>query len=228
MRTVEAVPGSSFGAVSPDVWRLADFTPADRRSWLLEPIPFETIVTNLWATARVIQADQEEADDAPGFFRASLKLAVDPQILDLWHNGIGGYRAQYLLGEKTGEAANAYAVRKLAERLATLPKDLRREDAFWNLARASLEGEHSKAWIHQGRWLRWRRLTDRLLIVKPWLAMQASANEDEAKLARWAILTPEVETRIDILGDWIDDDLKPLGRSLKVDRARQIHAFGFT
>lgn len=220
---------TQFGIAPLGEWVISPSVGAERRELLLGAGPFETIVERLFSDARIIGADEEPMDNRPGFCRTKLNLLVDRQALDVWHNGSTGYRAQYYLGVENGEAANAYAVRRIVSQLASLPRETpKRGDDFWERAQISIADPHAKCWIHQGLWLRHARRHQPQLLVQRWLTNQESSNGDLVKLAHWGTLAPSGETKLNILGGWVDQSGNSLGRSAKPNRAVEQRDTGFT
>jgi hypothetical protein len=91
----------------------------------------------------------------------------------------------------------------------------------------SLLDPDAKVWIHQGLWWRHAKVGDHHLRVTRWFEQESSPDPDRRAKARWAALTPDKETRIDVKGAFLSLSGVPLG-SLKPDRALNINQLGFT
>lgn len=170
---------------------------------------------------------QNSLDKCSGYHRVEVVLEVERSTIDLFHNSRCGYRAQYYHSIRNGELANEYTVRMLAPRAKflavtaniTLP---------WTWVEKSLSDRQAKVWIHQGRWIREKRKSDRNFCVQRWAANLESPHPTVRKKALWGSLSAFGETKIDIKGGYVDSNGLPLGKSLKPDRSREIFELGFT
>jgi hypothetical protein len=219
----------TFNFVAPSVWKLRDDVSAGRRHLLLHGPSFETVVERMVKQASLLAIVREKAKKRPGYFRPSITLKVNQSTVDLFHTSARGYRAQYYQSIKAGQRANAYALRMLAPRVSELlhrfPK--RTCPAAWVIR--SLTDPAAKIWIHQGLWLRHAKTADAALFVKRWVHEQQSTERVDpdnecrkttrGQLARWGMLAPKSETRIDIKGAFISLDGASLGK-LKKTRSK--------
>ena len=153
---------------------------------------------------------------------------MDCETVDMFHNSVCGYRAQYYYSIKNGKRANRYAIDLLAPRITGLLSGANKRTCPLWLVEKSLSDFHAKIWIHQGRWLRSESHNDQNLRVERWLHKQSSASKKIRKKARWASLAPDVEMRLELKGAYFTFDRKPLGKSTKPNRGNDIHKYGFT
>ena len=144
----------------------------------------------------------------------------------MFHSARCGYRAQYYHSIATGERANSLAVQTLIEAVDSQIEDSRLISQSW--IQASLTGTTTKAWIHQGLWLRYRKCSDRMLGVSRWLKGLDSSDPRERRLAQWARLVPREEGRIDLKGTFLTLKGVPLSINPKEDRSKEIRDLGFT
>ena len=94
--------------------------------------------------------NRQSSDDVHGFFRARILLRVKPETVDLFHNGAGGYRAQFYCGVRLGDKANRTLLDKL---IPTIGKQCRNRNKWTcppDFVKASIADGSAKAWIHQG------------------------------------------------------------------------------
>jgi hypothetical protein len=145
-------------------------------------------------------------------------------MVDLFHNSVAGYRAQYYRSVKVGKAANKHAIQQLGPRvMELLSREFKRTCPPWWVEK-SLRHSEAKLWVHQGHWLRSPRRSDRNLMVKRWLG----SNPAKKRRQLWATLTPGKEMRIDLKGAPLTLAGKPLTQSLKSRRSFDIHRVGYT
>jgi hypothetical protein len=116
----------------------------------------------------------------------------------LFHNGAGGYGAQFYESIRQGEQANRY----ILDRLSHIDREI-------------LKSRTAKIWIYQGQWLRRQRHAMRNLRVERWHRNFHVC----PKLVRYGYLTPDNETRLVIKGE------SP--KSLD-DRNERIYNYGYT
>lgn len=224
---------SNFECISINKWVLSNEIEKSRRQQLISGMPFEKIVERISKRAMVLSHRREKLRSKlrskPAYYRIVVELEMDSETVDLFHNSVCGYRAQYYHSIKNGERANKYATKLLASRITKLlSRKNKRTCPLW-LIEKSLSDVHAKVWIHQGIWLRTEPKRDRNLQVKRWVDEQRlSPDKRKRKLARWANLTPDVETRIDFLSAYFTIDGNPWGESTKPCRGYEIHEYGFT
>lgn len=210
-------------------WGIAESVTPQRKARLLRttyPQIVKALCANLnSATARLESNKRVILGHSPGsLVRTVLTLQFPSWTVDLFHSGAGGYRAQYYLSQRLGNCANAYCCKRLIkviEQTSMLPPRCRKP-----FVKSSLKSKHSKVWIGQGLWLRRSSAAIQTLSVQRW-----SGTEDKKskKLQRWAKLMPIDETRINLIGGWIERlSESPLHQPSKPDRAKQISKNGFT
>ena len=202
-------------------WHLSGDIDPQRRARLLEGVPFERIVELVCADVKCVSLRSEAgtSKELKGARRAKAQLWTSPTLVDLWHNGRGGYRAQYLVSADLGDAANRYAIKWLTEAIRTHLEQCSRKLAppAWN-----------KVWIQEGRWWRYARRTDRHFQCPAWINATAKTDK-ERNLVRWGQLAPSDEPRLVLKGPWLQEGQAPTSGGKAADqRAQQIHDFGYT
>ena len=193
----------SFVRVPAEIWQLHSLEDRHRTRRLTRSAPYPQLVRRLVAGSKVVRAVVMPARCEPRALRLEAALLVNAGDLDLFFNGCTGYRAQYYEAEKLGDAANRIAVDAMLSALVSQAIYSRTRKPAAELARASLEAEGAKLWIHQGPWLRLCRCAERVLTVPRWQAGLSSQDRHMRKLARWGSLAPSVETRIVVKGAFI-------------------------
>lgn len=163
-----------------------------------------------------------------GLHRWVITLSVKRRsTIDFWHNSRGGYRAQYYLKPANGNSAKAYAVDLLNATTEQLIQRDRHRKRHWQKAARSICHPEMRLWIHQGRWLRSAKLTDRVLRVPRWQNHQKADCNKITQRRNWAALMPVNEFRLDLKGQWLYSGGSPVSGKHKADRARQINRYGF-
>jgi hypothetical protein len=217
-----------FAILPEHTWILTEAVSGVRRQALLST-PYEDIVANIVSRANVgkLRAEHNKKPmlDHPlrllKRYRVEIRLPCN--IVDLFHNGAGGYRAQFYESIRLGEKANDFCRNNI---LALLKF---RENKRDQLAAASLYCQTTKVWIHQGLWIRPPRLRLQNLRVPRWECDEKSAAEERKKRWKQSMLAPDDECRIDLIGGWLRcSDQKLIGQNHKPLRSQHIHYFGFT
>ena len=167
-----------------------------RRHKRLLTTSFESIVQRISSGAVVAghRREKGKSKHLQDAHRAVIELRLPATIVDCFHNGAGGYRAQFYRSASNGEKANCYLILSVLDRLIALCRVQPKRGLPAEFIEASLRHPAAKVWIHQGRWLRCRRLADRKLHIQRWLS--GLQNEDARvrdKLAVWAQLAPSSE-----------------------------------
>lgn len=216
-----------FRMVPSRIWRLGDGVAGQRRRRLLET-PFEEIVRRVVDEARLTSMSSERIKRIIGARRVLVKLTLSREVVDLFHNGAGGYRAQYYLGTTQGEKANRYAINCLLPRIRELCAARPKRGCEPDSVDASMRDPDAKVWIHQGTWLRDRGLADRNLAVQRWIDNSQTMELKNKRISIWAELTPSNETKLDIKGGCVDSEGRSLGIKLKLCRSDEISELGFT
>lgn len=205
-------------------WNL-DGLPSARRSTLLEMTPFHEIVAGIAGAASLTKTATAHHRRHGGHRRIELEFSVPQAMVDLWHNGRGGYRAQYLLSEANGRQANSFAVSTIARSLgADLSAACLAQD---NWLVAGLIAGRGKIWIGEGLWSRAPR---RELVVPLWRRREPCdgvSPERALKLMRMGAAAPGSEGRLRMKGEWLGEGGVALGEPTK-PRASEIRLYGYT
>lgn len=216
----------NFSFADEEDWQLHESILDPRRSALWDT-PFDQIVERLVAeTAILAMRRAQNSLKPPGYRRLAILIGAPSAVVDLFHNGRGGYRVQYLAGVAEGDAANAYAFGQVIERVMGLVGGRLGGSRARLLAGATEHG--GKLWIKEGRWIRPAR---KQLIVPRWRERSPVEGVDATTARRlmvWGAAAPEHETRIVLKGEWIDDKGVPPVEPLKQSRGDRIHWYGFT
>jgi hypothetical protein len=184
-----------FNTLPASVWRLScDEARASRL--LCES--YESIVEQIESRFSVLKRDDTGE-------RLEITLHVESPLVDLFHNGAGGYRAQYYVSPKQGDMANRYFLRRL----------LRRIDGLAASERAAFAHQSAKVWIYQGQWFHQKWKCIRHLSAERW---HANFEENRRKVL-WGYLAPEHETRL---------VLKSASSKLASKRSMDLYRYGFS
>jgi hypothetical protein len=216
----------NFVLIEPSIWRLSNRLDAGRKSRLLA-IPFLEIVDRLVASVRWTRCHPQPLRTRDGYTRAELELKFPTDLADLFHNGAGGYRAQYYEDMELGERANRHAIEALFAKLKQLPIPKGEHDCEWDFIEVSLSDPDAKIWIsEEGPWY-WNTSEEaQNLSVSRWL--QNAPRIADRTFERWHPgLTPDDEPRLEIKGGALDDKLVG-GIVLKPFRSEDVHDLGFT
>lgn len=214
----------SLARISPKEWCLGDAIRGRRRQQLLYGPGFASIVGHIAKQATILTHKRTRIKKYPGYYRVDITLLLDGKTVDLFHNSSAGYRAQYYRSAMVGKLANDYALSKLMPRVVKLLANVHKETCPLWWVKKSLQGPEAKLWIHQGKWLRSPKKSDRGLMVNRWL----KPNSTKVKRRLWATLTPATEVRIDLKGTPLTLTGKPLRDRLKKRRSLDIHKTGYT
>ena len=220
---MRAIRGN-FVRIRRQDWRLAGHTSADQRDRLLAATTFEAIVAIIAREARVTACGCEPKDDEPTYHRAVVTLELPSTLVDVFHSGCAGIRAQYYRSPDFGDRAKRYAIARL---MSVIERALRTSED-WPWIKESLTHHDAKVWVHEGTWFRQRQKGERRLRVARWIKARPSGSRRERRKRRWAMLTPTTETRLEVKGAFLDDQSVWFGRSSKPRRAREIHENGYT
>ena len=206
-----------FSVVPENEWRLSKQIDCERRETLLHTT-FEEISDKIFNQLEKSKIKREKLHDVQGAERIYIEIILPCQLVDLFHNGAGGYRAQYLYDLNQGEKANQFIISKLSEKFGN-------GDKFTKL---SLQHFDSKIWVQENAWLGDNEYSNRNLFVEFW-----NKNSKEITLAHrfepsWAQLTPYDESCLEIKGGSVDSNLQPIDKSLKPSRSLEIHRFDYT
>jgi hypothetical protein len=218
---------SAFDVIGPEIWKLRADLSVGRRDLLLHGPSFETIVGTMADELKVVAVSRNRASANRSFFRATITLRLGSSTVDLFHNSATGYRAQYYSSPEAGERANMYVVNTLATRIIKMLERSPKRTCPPNWVALSLRNEAAKVWIHQGRWLRNAKASDGVLFVPRWINERHASDPVRRKRARWSVLAPDNECRVDVKGAYLQLDGASLG-TLKPTRPNDIHELGFT
>jgi hypothetical protein len=127
----------AFGVVPKSEWKLSEQMDAERRRRLLET-PYEQIVSRICREAEMAWAVWERSQRTRGLVRAELLLRASSETVDLFHNGAGGIRAQFLQGVEQGEDARRMVVNALLNQFASLVSGHTQPKYGWIAIRESL------------------------------------------------------------------------------------------
>jgi hypothetical protein len=188
--------------------------------------PFKTIVEAITREAKPSCWNMEPIKRFSGHCRAVINLSLSSQTVDLFHNGAGGYRAQYYLDIDLGETTNHYAIDSLIPRLRHLYADAQKRRWPWERLETSLMHSDAKIWIHEGPWTD-TPATGLNLAVERWRSNK-SPHIMKRFGAWWAELTPEDQNCLGLKGGCLDGNGAPGNIYLKPCRSRDIHELGFT
>jgi hypothetical protein len=114
------------------------------------------------------------------------------------------------------------------EKLQTFCLAQSKRGCNWEFIEASLRHPDAKVWIHQGRWLRWKKRADRNLSVDTWLANAKTMPLRDKRIPIWAQLTPNGECQLDLKGGFVDEKLESIGKPPKPHRSKELSDFGYT
>jgi len=217
----------TFLTVSETEWKLSRGIGAARRRRLLET-SFDTIVQQVTAQAQLRSYGRHQIKEYPGSKRVQFELVLPSLTVDLFHNAAGGYRAQYYIGIQQGEEANRHIIACLLEKIKRLCSEEIKRSRRWEFIEASLRDPDAKLWIHQGTWMRYRKIADRNLEVEAWMRNGNTQNLRNRLIPVWAQLTPACETRLELKGGCVDDNLRSVGAQLKPFRSMELHELGYT
>lgn len=217
----------TFGTVPDTEWQLTQNVSGARERRLLGT-SFDNIVRQITRQAQLHDYGRQKIKKYPGSKRVRIKLVLPSQTVDLFHNGASGYRAQYYLGIRQGEAANRYIIDCLLEKLKGLCANQPKQGCCWRFIEASLCDPDAKVWIHQGIWSRHKRVTDRNLKVEDWIRNGNTLKLPNKTIPIWAQLTPDGETRLDLKGGCVNNKFHSIGVQLKPFRSKELHELGYT
>ncbi len=217
-----------FVNLDAKTWMIGPKADRARRNALTTPASFEDIVERLRSRATVEAVVRNGLQADRSFKRVVAVVRADATAIGLFHSAASGYRAQYYAGVSVGEGANAYAVAALSPIVMRFIQEHPNKRFGTNWARASLSGPGCKIWIHQGLWIRWRRLSDRMIYPCRWAEKSEPLSDQEKKLLLFGSLAPFDETRLRIMGAFVNctgaygpDNIKPC-------RSQELYDYGFT
>lgn len=222
-----------FRILSEEVWILSDAVNGIRRQALLST-PYHEIVSAILANANIVRIKKEPnkhpvlGEDPKSLERYYVEIRLPCDVVDKFHNGAGGYRAQFYESEELGEKANDYCREMLLELVKSI--EIKKDQAWMSRPAAiSLYCPTAKIWIGQGNWLRLQYKFLRNLHVPRWKCDPNTVDKDRRKRWRQSMLTPDKENRIRLIGGWLRcSDHQRVGKNPKPQRSTHIRCFGFT
>ncbi|MGE0800955.1 MAG: hypothetical protein AB7G13_33005 [Lautropia sp.] len=226
----------AFVRQPPEIWIISDRTEPNRRNHLLHGPDYSDIIAMMASSCMEVEASREGMKSNRQIRRLHARLTFPEELVDLFHNGSAGYRAQYLASVELGKLANDLAVKSFSrcvlDALAERPKRTLADE--WSLR--SLQSPGAKVWIHQGPWFRAASRAQGLLSVAQWnaaaqaplmKAKNSSSKTAAGEFALWAAQLPDSECEIHLMGGWLHADGRSYGTA-KPQRAEDIHRRGFT
>lgn len=216
-----------FGIASATEWQLERRIGKNRKRRLLEK-SFDTIVQQISEKAELHDYGCKEIRRFPGLKRVWFKLILEPPIVDLFHNGAGGYRAQFYLDIRQGVKANRCVIESLLAPLESLCAARPKEGCSWRFIQASLCHHDAKVWIHEGAWLTDNRSADQNLVIDRWEQNARKITLQHRFEPSWARLTPKSESQLELKGGCVDETFVPVDVQLKPSRSLELHDHGYT
>jgi hypothetical protein len=202
------------------------------RAQMLHSSRWNEIVREIVAGASYHDYDYEEGRPGgkfDGCWRPTITVHVAAPIVDRFHNGAGGIRAQHYDGPRTGMRATQDIC---AAMLATLVNMWIAKDGLeWhNDVRASFASPFAKAWIDQGSWILTKPLAMRNLLVPRWVVANATRTPPDkpAGFRFWASLMPDIEDRLDFKGAWVKNGVVFDDGAVFMRQAQENHDFGYS
>lgn len=215
-----------FVRIPSTEWRLQQEVERARIQRLSHGPDFYEIVRSVRAFRCIARYKRTKLKDLAGFYRIELCLEMDADVVDLFHNGSAGYRAQYYASPELGDRANEYLLQELVPRICETVTSARRRTCPAEWVEKSLRAAGAKLWVHQGLWLRHLARSDRGLHIDRWLRYQWDSRQRHKRY--WSQLTPSTETKIVVKGTPLTLDGGVAARALKPHRSRDIHVRGYT
>jgi len=220
---------SEFSKVDEEKWLLLDEIGKIRKEKLLNSGTYKTLLKDMAKLARVKFYKREKCKEHPSYYRVVAHLELSGELIDLFHNSNYGYRAQYYISEKNGERANKYALNILTPIILSHLEKKHKHTCPPHWVEQSLNGEFSKIWIHQGKWMLKKKISDRNLYVDRWQSQDLEKlDEKSRKRVIWATLTPDNEKVVNIMGSFINLDDAYLKENLKSLRSEHLYKLGYT
>ena len=219
-----------FVVLPASKWLLRSDIAEERRRSLLHPPNFVEIVEQLRQSVRLRSARCERSSKNP-WTRVKAVLYVPPELgvlVDQYHNGASGVRAQCLKSIDLGDLALDVARDALRSRALELISTRGCPKPSMTMVEASLKAESSKVWIYQGLWVRRAKADARDLLVATWHEPAGNQDAKIRNLVRYGSKAPSDEHRIEVIGGWLDDSGTPRPGKEPGLRATQIHRYGFT
>ena len=229
---------------SPDEWTFGDAIDPARLVYLEDPLPFDQQIEQLSSQLEeptLIEYWIETGDRGRAMkcIRPVFHLRVSNNLSDMFYNARTGYRAQFYIDPMDGQNWNRWAIDYLIDRLVKITEiqdpikgtnTLTIEQVRMSLAAAS-----AKMWIFEkdsdGNKIVGKsnpELVYELFVPRWWPEARTAVEENRDSKALDGILAP-LPWKLDIKGGFLDQkewtERVPVD---KVDRAIEIHRYGFT
>lgn len=104
-----------FALIPDDIWLFSDAVSDKRRRRLLET-PIEEIVSEILQNIQLSRLHWEKGKKNGEFDRCQrpiFRIELQAKLIDLFHNGAGGIRAQYYTKASYGKGATKYTIDRL-------------------------------------------------------------------------------------------------------------------
>ena len=215
-----------FDVVPANEWRLIGQIDDLRRERLLTT-PYEVIIGRLRQEASLSRCFPEKPRDGSEWpRRAVFRFKVASQTVDLFHNGAGGYRAQYYRSIISGEAANSAAIAAL---LPAATEAIIQSNEHAELFRGSVACADAKVWIAEWTWIDEVEPASQLWVAAWRTNCDTASDGRQQRSGRRGRLIPSDIDVLEVKGGWLKADLSP-GSPFKPAQRRSadIHSFGFT
>lgn len=201
-------------------WQLYDM--GDDRKERLMGASFVQIVQRIESESLIGLPVMKKMTDHPGMRRVEIRLSLATDVVDLFHNGAGGFRAQFLRAPSDGIRANRFIFDILSKRIVE-------EHGLKGTAEeVSLRHEHARAWINEGAWLTDVPVTCRGLTVPFWENNASKIHMGLRFEADWARKVPDSETEIVLKGGCVDADGNAADIDVKPSWAYEVHTHGYS
>lgn len=204
-----------------DEWDTSHF-PTERRRHLSGAIAFEQIAAAIAQECREVKhrvvpyrTPPRDVHEIPR--QIVFVMRTSPQLFDLFYNGRDGLRSRHWQSPETGIEATRYFIDVVEPMLLG---SLSSDEAF---ARRSLRCPSAKVWVQE-------RFENQLLVTREGIHLSIGrwiTNEPSAPNGgdwRWC----PADGALEVKGALIETDGTEHVPEAKLDRAQQIHTFGFT
>jgi hypothetical protein len=224
-------------------WKFRTDKVSDQRlRSLKQDLSFSAIAERVVAEMTNVEFKPEAGDrEAKGRRRARFYFRVGADTLDLFFNGAQGYRAQYYLDPELGIKCNRRVLDTVTDKLVEAVRNTSQDLMTMKEVQKSLESESAKIWIDEDKSTLNQTSRDpdeiQALEVPRWvaamhevlLAWSAGQSPDPTIKTRalLGVQAPEGEC-LKVLGAWIDDNGQEYVVPSKVNRAQEIHQYGFS
>jgi hypothetical protein len=184
---------------------------------------FEEIVSKIVESHKVVGCRCTPMRRLAGMQRVEVVLELPSEVVDLFHNGAAGYRAQFYQGVVMGECANRRVIDALLPSILARPWEPSPEHI-----KASLGDPDAKVWICEiGGWMDDVDSKACGLTVERWEENVGKGKKHRFEL-RHMRLTPEHVTKLDIKGGCLNESFEPAGVVVKPHRSQELCDHGFT